>query len=150
MILEQAERYGFPMLRGVTVDMPAFIERFHDWLAEIAPLLASAKKSGIDSEVAKRLNQARAKREETKAQREELEYYKALGQWVELEKVHEGLTQFAAIIRSAGDRIQKDFGREAYAILEEAIEEAIGGFRSHFGDGAPRDDSEDDADDASS
>ena len=145
IILEQADRYDFPMLRGANIDLPAFVERFHDWLADIAPLLAATKKSGATSELIERLNIARAKREETKAKREELEYRKALGQWIELAKVREGLVLFASILRGASERIQREFGNEAHTILEEAIEEAVRGFHSHFGDdgdGAPRESSE--------
>jgi len=143
VILEQADRYGFPMLRGAKVDMPPFVERFHDWIAEIAPLLAAARKSGTDAELLKRLNCAKAKREETKTKREVLEYRKALGQWIELEKVREGLGLFASILQGAGELIHREYGDSAHAILDEAIEEAVRGFRSHFGDGAPRESSED-------
>jgi hypothetical protein len=150
VINEQAERDGAPML-GATFSLPEFAKWFHDWRATIAPILAAAKKAvvgGPDANIGERINRARARREEAKATREELECRKALGQWVELEKVHEGLALFAKIMRGANQTVARKFGAEAQTILDDAIEDAIHVFRNHFGDGDPLnpDESADDGD----
>jgi hypothetical protein len=50
--------------------------------------------------------------------------------------VHQALARIAAIIRQAGDSLQRLFGTEAHAILEEALDDAEREIESSFGDSA--------------
>lgn len=130
-INEQAERYGAPLV-GATFSLPTFAKWFHDWLAEIAPILstAAANGEGGESEALEAFRRARAKREE-------LAYQRDLEQYVDIDKIREGLGLFSSILRKASEKIGRKFP-EAQTILDEAIEEAIHVFESHFGDGDPR------------
>ncbi len=129
-INEQAERYGAPLV-GATFSLPAFAKWFHDWLAEIAPILSAAAVNGEggESEALEAFRRARAKREE-------LAYLRDLDQYVDIDKIREGLSLFSSILRKASEKIGRKFP-EAQTILDEAIEEAIHVFESHFG-GDPR------------
>lgn len=65
---------------------------------------------------------AKARILEAKAIQGELDAQRELGRLVDREKVHEFLAQLSGVLRSAGDKLQREFGREALEILNDAIE----------------------------
>lgn len=65
---------------------------------------------------------AKARILEAKALQEELEAAKAQGKLVDREQVHTFLASLASTLRQAGDKLQKEFGREALEILNDAID----------------------------
>lgn len=65
---------------------------------------------------------AKARILEAKALQEELAAQEGQKRLVDRQKVHEFLAQLAATMRQAGDKLQKEFGREALEILNDAID----------------------------
>ena len=140
VILEQSDRYNFPMLRGPTIDLPAFVARWYDWLAEIAPILSIAKRTGVTPE---NLESALERYRAARAKREEFGYQRDLGRWMPLDKVREGLGLFSSIMRNAGETLGRQFGEDARRILDDALNDSISVFRGHFGDERGNNDSTD-------
>ena len=129
----QHERYGFPIV-GRFINLPEFVRFFHDFLAKNARRLAKDETdeemlAGVSSPALERYRTVRAKQEELKfeEQKENL---------IRREDVHAGLARIAGALRSAGDSIQRQFGHEAYTIIEDAITEAEREGRELFGDPA--------------
>jgi hypothetical protein len=120
VILEQADRYGFPMLRGATVDLPAFVARFHDWLAENARKLAGPEVddpslAGVKSPATERKRQLECRRLERELERED-------GLWLSRAPVHECHSRMGGILRTAGEALARQFGPDAQKILNDALD----------------------------
>lgn len=69
-----------------------------------------------NSPALERLREERWKREKIKRQTEEKEI-------IPRDQVHDGLGVIAAVLRQAGDQLQREFGTEAVDILDEAIDD---------------------------
>jgi hypothetical protein len=120
ILREQAQAYGIPF-DGATVDLPTVVKALHDFLAKNGrklladtddPMLAVGNSPALEEYRRERAKLARLDRLE----REEV--------LLPREKVHEGLTRIAAILRSAGETLQRSFGSEPYQVLMEALDDA--------------------------
>jgi hypothetical protein len=120
IILEQADRYGFEMLRGATIDLPAFVKRFHDWLAENARKLSAA--DSVDPTLAGVASPALEKKRQLECQRVELLLNREQGLWIERRLIHEGHNRMGAILRTAGEALLRQFGPAAQKIINDALQ----------------------------
>jgi len=119
VINEQALRYGLPF-GGATVNLPALVRSLHDFLADNAQKLAQdddALMQGSSSPALERYREERA----LIARLDRLEREARL---VPRDEVRDALGRIAAIVRSAGDALQRQFGPAAAEILLEALDDA--------------------------
>lgn len=120
VILEQADRYGFQMLRGATIDLPAFVKRFHDFLAVNARKFAAADND--DPSLAGVASPALEKKRQLDCQRMELLLQRERGLWIERRLVHEGHNRMGAILRTAGEALLRQYGDAAQKIINDALD----------------------------
>jgi hypothetical protein len=116
---EQAERYGIPF-GGATVSLPAVVRALHDFLADNAVKLArddDPLMQGSGSPALERYREERA----AMARLDRLEREEAL---VPRGDVREALGRIAAVLRGAGDAMQREHGLTAAEILYEALDDA--------------------------
>lgn len=126
---EQAVLYGLPFGTAV-IDLPVVVRAWHDFLARNAkklsaldcddPLLAGENSPALEryrDERAKLAKMDRLERERTLLPRDE---------------IHEMLGRVAGIIRGAGDGLQRQYGSEAHALLDEAMDDAVKEIESYF------------------
>lgn len=131
VINEQADRYGLPF-GGPTIDLPKLARAIHDFLAENAlklakeddPLLAG----GGNSPALERYREERA----ALARLDRLERE---GRLLPRDEAREGMGRIAAILRGAGDALQRQFGAAAGEILHEALGDAQREIDRSFGEG---------------
>ena len=127
---EQAERYGIPF-GGRTINLPNVVRALHDFLAANARKLAAEDDemlgSGVPSPALERYREERAKL----ARLDRLERERVL---VPRDEVREGLGRIAAIIRSAGEALQRQFGASAVDLLYEALDDAQREIDQRFGE----------------
>jgi len=119
VINEQADRYGLP-IGSATIDLPAFVKAFHDFLAEKALKLCGAESddpsvAGCASPAMERKRQIEVKLLDLKLQRER-------GQWIERSVVHEGHNRIGGLLRVAGEALLRQFGPAAQKILNDALD----------------------------
>ena len=119
---EQAERYGLPFGSAV-IHLPRLVRALHDFLAiharRLARYLPAESENAEQGEEADNMELYRGERylrERLKRMAEERALLPRL-------EVHEAFAQCASILRSAGDILQRQFGRDAHQVLEEAISE---------------------------
>ncbi len=119
-INEQAERYGLPF-GGATVDLYALVPALHNFLAtnkhRLAAPVDDPMMTGESSPALERYRDERAKIAR-------LERLEREGTLVAREALHEGWQLVSGVLRQAGETLQRQFGSEAHAILEEALDEA--------------------------
>lgn len=131
VINEQAERYGIPF-GGPTVSLPAVVRRFHNFLAENAYKLAQDDdllQGGGASPALERYREERS----ALARLDRLDREGAL---LPRDEVREALGRIAAILRTAGETLQRQFGSEAADILYEALDDAQRDVERTFGEAA--------------
>lgn len=116
VINEQAQRYGIPF-GGATINLAAVVKALHDFLAENKAVLTI---DGDDDEQSEELDKWRA----VKRQREEIKLNAELGLFIPRDQIRTGFVRVATILRRAGETLQKQFGAEAHAIVEEALSDA--------------------------
>lgn len=119
VINEQAVRYGIPF-GGPNISLPAVVRALHDFLADNKSRLAvdgDVLMSGSSSPALERYREERA----ALARLDRLEREGGL---VDRELVRQSLAQIAAIIRSAGETLEREFGSRAAEILIEALDDA--------------------------
>lgn len=141
VINEQATRYGIPF-GGAKIDLTAVVKALHDFLAENALKLARDDDILLQGGSSPALERYREERAEL-ARLDRLERQRQL---LPRDEVKQSLGRIAAIIRSAGDAIQRQFGASAVDILYEALADAQREMDRTFG-GTPATD--DDAPDLS-
>jgi hypothetical protein len=119
IINEQALRYDIPF-GGATVNLPAVVRALHDFLADNAHKLAS------DDDVLMQGNGSPAleRYREERAAIARLDRLEREGQLLPRDEVREALGRIAAIVRGAGDTLQRQFGQAAADILLEALDDA--------------------------
>lgn len=125
-INEQAERYGLP-LSGRTIDLRAFARAFHDFLADNKYKLARGgdpAANGDEMLYADATSPALERYRDERAKLAKLERLQREGSLMDREQVHEALGRIASIIRAAGEKLNRTFGREAHSLLDEAIDDA--------------------------
>lgn len=118
VINEQAERYGIPF-GGSTINLPAVVRALHDFFADNAAKLAREDDpllSGGSSPALERYREERAKL----ARLDRLERERQL---LPRDEVRESWGRMAAILRGAGDALQRQFGSEAVEILNDALDD---------------------------
>lgn len=115
---EQAALYGLPF-GGATINLPDVVRSLHDFLAAHAHRLVADELLQGDpaSPALERYREERA----AIARLDRLEREKTL---VRRHDLLDGLGRIAALIRGAGETLQKQFGPEAAQILHEAIDDA--------------------------
>ena len=130
VINEQAALYGLPF-GGPKINLPEFVAALHNFLA-----INARKLSAPDDELMQGDSSSAAleqyRRERAKLARlDRLERERTL---VQRDQVREGLGRIAAILRTAGQAIERQHGTEAGALLAEAIGEAKQEIDRAFGD----------------
>lgn len=128
---EQAARYGIP-IGSALIELPAVVRWLHDFLAANARKLAGIDHA--DPTIAGKQSEALERKRLADAQIAELRYKRELGEWISRRKVHEGLAVFAGVLRQANETLQREFGREAHRILDEALDDAITALEADLGD----------------
>jgi hypothetical protein len=116
---EQASRYGIPF-GGESVNLPAVVKAMHDFLAENAYKLArddDPLMQGSGSPALERYREERA----AIARLDRLEREQKL---VPRDEVREVLGRIAAIVRGAGESLQRQHGPSAVEALDEALDDA--------------------------
>jgi len=112
---------GQGMPRARPYDLAAIVR----WLRERGPWRARAEAADsprpIGAPPVAPLERFRAGR----ARLTELEIQEREGMLVRRERIHGDLARFAAILRRAGERLQQEFGRGAYEILDSALADAL-------------------------
>jgi hypothetical protein len=112
---EQADRYGLP-LRGKTVDLFAAIKSYHDLIATNSHRLKGADEQ--DPMLAEGDSPALERYRNAKADLAELEREERVRNLLPRQLVHSTLGELAELLRSTGDVLRKQFGKEAYSLLE--------------------------------
>lgn len=138
-INEQAVAHGIPFA-GREINLPDVVRAMHDFFARHAqklatfvgddPLLADG---GETTQFLEKL------REETWKLRR-LERMEKETELVPRATVHESLARIAGILRMAGDTLQRQFGPEAFDVLNDALDDAEREIEASFGDGGKRTD----------
>jgi hypothetical protein len=119
VLQQQAERYGIPF-GGASVSLPAVVRALHDFLADNAQRLArddDPLMQGSGSPALERYREERA----AMARLDRLEREGAL---VPRGDMREALGRIAAIIRGAGDALQREHGTSVAELLYEALDDA--------------------------
>ena len=122
-IKRQATVYGLAYKTG-PCDLRAFMHSIFDLLAKISPHYQRWLDGGGDlpgSRETPSLERGRM----AKAELAELQLEERRGLVIPREDVHEGLMEFAKVLRGAGDRLQRQHGSAAYEILDDALTSAI-------------------------
>jgi hypothetical protein len=132
VINEQAARYGIPF-GGPTVSLPAVVRALHDFLAD------NAVKLSRDDDVLMQGNGSPAleRYREERAAIARLDRLEREGQLLPRDEVREALGRIAAILRSAGDTLQRQYGQAAADILLEALDDAGREIGRAFGAAGP-------------
>jgi hypothetical protein len=116
---DQAARYGIP-IGGATIALPAVVRWIHIFLAENARRLKGPESGDTES------------LEYWKTQRERLRYESEIAQRLDRHDVHAGLGRMAAVIRQAGEALQREFPG-AEVVLNQALEDFHGEVDRMFG-----------------
>ena len=119
VINEQAIRYGIPF-GGATIDLPAVVKALHDFLADNAQKLAREDDQLLQGGNSPALERYR----EERALLARLDRLEREGRLLPLDEVREALGRIAAILRGAGDALQRQFGAAAMQLLHEALDDA--------------------------
>lgn len=134
VINEQADKYGLPALLGPTVDLRALLRQFHDFLARHARQFAAAiDEEAVMAEGLVKGSPAAERYRSLKADMAELDRDRMRGELLPRAETREALGQVASVIRLAGERLEREHGRDARLILDEALDEAEAGIDAAFG-----------------
>lgn len=117
---DQSDRYGFPMLRGDSIDLAAFAKRFHDFLAENSRKLRAgdedAEQERVDRDLNLRLKRARVEEREIEVERKR-------GAFIPVAELREALVLASGAMRRASDLLVRRFGNDAADTLTRAWDE---------------------------
>lgn len=119
VINEQADRYGIPF-GGATINLPAVVRALHDFLADNSVKLARDDDPLMQGSGSPALERYR----EERAAIARLDRLEREGRLVPRDEVREALGRIAAILRGAGDTLQRQHGSGAADILNEALDDA--------------------------
>ena len=131
VLREQAQRYGLPF-GGATIHLPDVIRALHDFLAANARKLSADDDedallgSDAPSPALERYREERA----AIARLDRLEREQVL---VRRDEIRQGLGRIAAILRTAGETLQQQYGNDAADILNEALDDAERDIDRFFG-----------------
>ncbi len=119
VINEQAARYGIPF-GGPTINLSTVVRGLHDFLADNA-----LKLSRDDDELMVGAGSPALERyREERALIARLERMTREGSVVPREEMRTALGRIAALLRSAGETLEREHGPEARNILDEALDDA--------------------------
>jgi len=121
---EQADRHGLP-LSGATIDLEQLAPALHELLAKRENAAGKRKRADRSLDL--------IRREELLIKR--LERLAKQGVMIERQSVHDTFQLVAEILRKSGAAILDQFGNDAHALLDEALEEAMRLVRSLSADG---------------
>ncbi|KAA5541897.1 hypothetical protein FYK55_17015 [Roseiconus nitratireducens] len=116
---EQAARYGIPF-GGAHINLPNVVRALHDFLAENAYKLARDEDDLMQGAGSPALERYR----EERAAIAKLDRLQREQQLLPRDEVREALGRVAAILRGAGDSLQRQFGSAAVDALYEALDDA--------------------------
>jgi hypothetical protein len=136
---EQAARYDLPF-GGAVISLPKLARALHDFLAKNKVKLARSETVVMDGPNSPALERYR----EERALTARLTRLEREGQLVDRDQVRQSMQKAGAVIRQAGDALQKQFGPLAAQILYEAIDDAEADVERAFA--APVEDATDGAD----
>jgi len=71
---------------------------------------------------------------EAAAQLKELDYQERIGVLVSRDRIHDGLLRCGGVLRSAMENLQREFGPEAVAIMDDALDDFEREVEQEFGD----------------
>ena len=129
VINEQAGRYGLPF-GGPFVDLTQLARSLHDFLAEHAVKLARDEDELMQGPPG---SPALERYREERALLARLDRLEREGQLLPRDKAREALGRVAAILRGAGDALQRQFGPAAVEVLYEALDDAQREVAQSFG-----------------
>lgn len=112
---DQADRYGLP-LRGATIDLAAVLRRFHDLLAEHGGKI-TADPDEADSPALER-------KREAEADLKELDLAERRRELVHRDLMRQQLAAIAALLRRAGEQLERKHGPAAKQLLVQALDDA--------------------------
>ena len=115
---EQARRYNLP-IGGRVIDLGLTLRAFHDFLAKHGPKLLDTDDPMSVAVNSPSLEEWRSERARI-AKMDRLERERIL---IKREDAHESLARIASMLRNCGDLLEQEFGRDARAILNEAIDD---------------------------
>lgn len=110
---DYAGRHGMPVGSGRPIEIPAVARWIHKFIAENRQKLAieTSTRSPVQDEIAKEeLALKRYKRQEIE------------GVLIPRATMRDLTTRLASLLRGAGDRLQRRFGNDARAVLDEALD----------------------------
>ena len=116
---EQAARYGIPF-GGPQIHLPAVVRALHDFLADNAVKLARDDDEWMQGTGSPALERYR----EERALLARLDRLEREGRLVPRDEVRRALGRVAAIVRGAGDTLQRQCGAAALEVLLEALDDA--------------------------
>ena len=119
VINEQAARYGIPF-GGPAINLSAVVRALHDFLADNAVKLARDDDPLMQGSGSPALERYR----EERAAIARLDRLEREGRLVPRDDVRQSLGRIAAILRGAGDALQRQFGTTAVEVLYEALDDA--------------------------
>jgi len=131
VVNEQAARYGIPF-SGKVVDLPAVVFALHEFLAKNA-----AKLARVDDEdpfLSGNNSPALEDYRRQKAELAKLELKERQGELLSRERIHESFGRGAHIIRQAGDVLRRQYGNDAQAILNHALDDLVAEVEKNFVD----------------
>jgi hypothetical protein len=118
VINEQAARYGIPF-GGASINLALVVRGLHDFLADNAVKLARDDDPLMQGSGSPALERYR----EERAALARLDRLAREGNLIPRSETRETLGRIAAILRSAGDSLQRQFGPEAAEVLYEALDD---------------------------
>ena len=116
---EQAEKYGIPFGEKA-INLPRVVRSLHDFLAANARRL-SEDDDLLDAAIS---SPALERYREERVILAKLDRLEREGQLIPRDEIRLGLGQIAAILRTAGEMLQRQFGNDAVEILNDGLEEA--------------------------
>jgi hypothetical protein len=125
---EQAERYGLPVL-GDTVDIRAVIKWLHEFLAKQKYRLLADDDDGVGMPASTEVERVQIELIKVRTDRERVKLEADLGELVRVSIVRAVLLQLASQLRAAGDRAERDYGRDARDLLNGVVEAVAAGIR---------------------
>lgn len=132
VINEQAERYGIPF-GGSTINLSDVVRAIHDFLATNAVKLAR----DVDPMDVPVNSPALERYREERAALAKLDRLQREGMLIERDRAREALGRIAALIRAAGDALQRQFGPAALEMLNEVLADAQRENERSFGPDPP-------------
>lgn len=129
VLIEQAERYGIPF-GGATVNLSAVVRALHNFLAENALKLARDEDPLMQGGGSAALERYRDER----AAMARMDRLEREGRLLPRDLAREALGRVAAVLRGAGDSLQREYGPGAVEILNETLDDAQREVERFFGD----------------